>query len=101
MPNLISNAGIIAFACEAKSFHLHFSFHFSLFLFCRCFLTDRERLFGYISSFVTQDGEKRIGLLYWDTLATFFVKVIFIKKFRKCEHDIPYGLEKKNSNGFN
>ena len=37
MPNLISNAGIVAFACEAKSFHLPFSFHFSLFLFCRCF----------------------------------------------------------------
>ena len=48
---------------KQKAFICLFPFIFLFFFSVAVFLTDRERLFEYISSFVTQDGVKRIGLL--------------------------------------
>lgn len=36
----------------------------------------------------------KIGLSSLDTLTNVFVKTIFIVKFRVCEHDMPFTLEK-------
>ena len=50
--------------------------------------------FAYISSCVTQDGVTRIRLLLLDALANVFVKATVIVKFRMCDYDIPFALEK-------
>ena len=48
----------------------------------------------YDSSFVTQDGVSRIGLLSLDTQAYVLVKATLITKFCLCQYDIPRALEK-------
>ena len=68
---------------------------FSLFLLpVAVFVRTYKSFFAYISSFVMQDGVTRIKLLSLDTQAKVFVKATLIMKFRMCEYDIPYTLEK-------
>ena len=53
-----------------------------------------KSFFAYMTSFATQDGVTRIGLLPLDTLAYAFFKGILIVKFRMCEHNIQCDSEK-------
>ena len=41
-----------------------------------------------------QDGVARIRLLSQDTQTNVFIKATSIVKFRMCEYDIPWALEK-------
>ena len=50
--------------------------------------------FAYNSSSITQDRVIAIGMRSLDTMANAFLEAIFIVKFRMCEHDIPFALEK-------
>ena len=78
--------------------HLHvrqLPFFFFLFLLSvAVFGRTYKSFLAYISSFVMQDGVARIRLLSQDTQTNVFIKATSIVKFRMCEYDIPWALEK-------